>query len=372
MEKRENPIVFISYSQDSVAFSNRVLALSNRLRSEGIDAVLDQYEEAPPEGWPRWMENNIDNSDYVIVIGTKGYHDKMYGNVEQGKGRGVKWEGTIIYQKLYMSGSINTKFIPVVFDEGDIEYIPTPLQGSTYYNVSTDEGFDRLYWRLRGITSKEKPPLGKLRPMPQKERKTLFITSFIDIEAWDKAIWRGAGFLLGYMPLPTLLLPFVNEEYATKIFEDWISMIGRTDERENIRIALVEGDVPGESSGYYIVVGNNIDEAMNRAKISGVPMDDLMMLNVSRIIRANPRDNFYAFNLFKEAYNATGEYILMPAVVDEFTGQIKPLRDYGIRKKQLEYRNIADITENDQDAILLEKNKPFKLHKPKKKRKKRK
>lgn len=77
MTQSENPIVFISYSQDSVAFADKVLAFSNRLRSEGIDAILDQYEEAPPEGWPRWMENSIDKADYVIVVGSKGYYDKM-------------------------------------------------------------------------------------------------------------------------------------------------------------------------------------------------------------------------------------------------------------------------------------------------------
>ena len=175
-----------------------MLAFSNRLRSEGIDAVLDQYEEAPSEGWPRWTEKSINNANYVIVIASKGYYDKIYEKVDQGKGRGVKWEGNLIYQKLYMSDSVNEKFIPVVFDENDLEYIPTPLQGSTYYNVSDNAKFDKLYWRLRGVTAKEKPPLGKLRPLPEKERKTLFVTSMIDLDSWDNAVWRGAGFVLGY------------------------------------------------------------------------------------------------------------------------------------------------------------------------------
>lgn len=43
-----NPKVFISYSQDSVEFADKVLDLSNKLRREGIDAILDQYEESPP------------------------------------------------------------------------------------------------------------------------------------------------------------------------------------------------------------------------------------------------------------------------------------------------------------------------------------
>ena len=365
MEQHENPVVFISYSQDSVAFADQVLAFSNKLRSEGIDAILDQYEEAPAEGWPRWMENSINRSDYVIVIGSKGYYEKIYGLVDQGKGRGVKWEGNLIYQKLYMSDTINTKYIPVIFDEKDLEYIPTPLQGSTYYNVSSEARFDKLYWRLRGVTAKEKPPLGKLRPLPEKERKTLLVSSLIDIETWDKAVWRGAGFLFGYMPLPTLLLPFVNEKYATKIFKDWISVVGKDDTDEDIRIALVEGDVQGEPAGYYVVVGNNIDQVVKRAEENGTAIDDLMIFNVSRIIRANPRDNFQLFNHFKQVYKTTGEYLLMPAIVDDRTGRIKPLPEFGIHKKMLIYRNIADITENDQDAILLDKNKPFKPYKSK-------
>ena len=68
------------------------------------------------------------------------------------------------------------------------KYIPTPLQGSIYYNISNEEEYDRLYWRLRGINTKEKPLLGKLRPLPEKERKNLFITSMIDLEVWNKAV----------------------------------------------------------------------------------------------------------------------------------------------------------------------------------------
>lgn len=359
MESHKNPIVFISYSQDSLSFSDRVLEFSNKLRSEGIDAILDQYEEAPPEGWPRWMENSIKNSDYVIVIGSQGYSQKIYSGDQSGKGLGVKWEGNIIYQMFYMSDSINEKFIPVVFSGDDVKYIPTPLQGSTYYNISNKSDFDRLYWRLRGVSSKNKPPLGKLRPLPTKERKTLFFTSLIDVETWDKAVWRGAGFVLGYTELPTLLLPFVNEKYAVKIFTDWISDLGNIDKNDDIRVALVEGDVPGEPAGYYIVIGTNLDEAIKRAEKNGISAEEMFIMNVSRFIRANPTDNFKFYNLFKQAYNEVKEYYLMPAVINEQTGAIKPLQSYRIRKKMLIYRNIKDITENDEDAILLQKDKPY-------------
>ena len=44
MDNEHNPIVFISYSQDSASLADKVLELSNKLRSEGIDTILDQYE----------------------------------------------------------------------------------------------------------------------------------------------------------------------------------------------------------------------------------------------------------------------------------------------------------------------------------------
>jgi SEFIR domain len=47
------PRVLISYSHDGPAHDDRVLALADRLRADGIDAMIDLYEPFPPEGWPR-------------------------------------------------------------------------------------------------------------------------------------------------------------------------------------------------------------------------------------------------------------------------------------------------------------------------------
>ena len=53
--------VFISYSHDSEGHREKVLALSERLREDGIETILDQYVNgSPPEGWPRWMLNGLD------------------------------------------------------------------------------------------------------------------------------------------------------------------------------------------------------------------------------------------------------------------------------------------------------------------------
>src|SRR5688572_16767762 len=108
-----NPTAFISYSHDSNEHADRVLSLANRLRSEGIDVRLDQYEDSPAEGWPRWMDTQIDRCDYVICICTATYYRRVAGMEKSGTGLGVRWEGNQIYQHLYDHGSRNERFIPV-------------------------------------------------------------------------------------------------------------------------------------------------------------------------------------------------------------------------------------------------------------------
>ena len=44
------PKVFISYSHDSPEHAQHVLELAERLRSDGVDAQLDQYVAGTPYG----------------------------------------------------------------------------------------------------------------------------------------------------------------------------------------------------------------------------------------------------------------------------------------------------------------------------------
>jgi SEFIR domain len=124
--------VFISYSHDSPDHARAVLLLSNKLRSEGINCVLDQYESSPPEGWPRWMDREVKKAQFVLMVCTERYYRRVMGEEAPGVGLGVAWESTIIYNHIFGSGSLNEKFIPVILDEADTQYIPTPVQGATF------------------------------------------------------------------------------------------------------------------------------------------------------------------------------------------------------------------------------------------------
>jgi tetratricopeptide (TPR) repeat protein len=167
------PRVFISYSHDSPEHADRVLALAHRLRAEGIDCHLDQYETSPPEGWPRWMLNQVEAADFVVVVCTETYNLRFRGKAEAGTGLGVKWEGAIITQELYDAESNNTRFVPVVLSAADVAHIPLPLRGATHYDLEKS-GYDALYRRITNQPLTPAPDLGKLRPMPAKERRQDF------------------------------------------------------------------------------------------------------------------------------------------------------------------------------------------------------
>ena len=92
--------IFISYSHDSAEHADRVLALADALRHDGIDAILDQYISAPPEGWPRWMDTNIEAADFVLMVCTETYRRRVMGQEEPGRGLGVRWEGSLIYNRI--------------------------------------------------------------------------------------------------------------------------------------------------------------------------------------------------------------------------------------------------------------------------------
>jgi TIR domain len=108
------PRVFISYSHDSCAHEDRVRALADRLREEGVDAVLDQHNTAPPGGWPMWTDREIERADFVVLVCTDVYQRRVEGREEQLVGRGVLWEAKLIYNHLYQTDTVVLNLPPEV------------------------------------------------------------------------------------------------------------------------------------------------------------------------------------------------------------------------------------------------------------------
>lgn len=155
------PKVFISYSWDGEAHENWVLKLATKLRDNGIDAILDQWELEPGKLIPNFMGKSIEISDRVICIMTPSYKTKS--NAEEPKG-GVAYESSIMAAET-IKNIITTKFIPLLREGNDNNAIPYFLIGRTYIDMRDNNSFeDRLEELLRAIYKEpksKKPPIGK-------------------------------------------------------------------------------------------------------------------------------------------------------------------------------------------------------------------
>lgn len=152
---------------------NRVWDLSERLRGDGVDCRIDQHEESPAEGWPRWCRNQEGEAQFVIVPCTETYQRRYEGKEHAGKGLGGQWEGFVITQELYEAAAQNTKFVPVIFSAGDSQFIPIELRATTCYDLGTPDGYETLFRRLTNQPARKATPVAlQLRTMPTLERKS--------------------------------------------------------------------------------------------------------------------------------------------------------------------------------------------------------
>jgi hypothetical protein len=183
------PRVFISYSHDSTEHEERVLALCKRLRDPGgVNATIDQYESSPPEGWPLWMEGQIREADFVLVVSSETHLRRVERREEPNKGLGVVWEINSIYNRLYSAKLVSKKFVPVLLEGASPDDIPVPLQGFTHYRAGTEAGYDGLYRLLTNQPLASKPALSPLKTLPAKEKSPESLPNAFSLEQLSKTM----------------------------------------------------------------------------------------------------------------------------------------------------------------------------------------
>lgn len=176
--------VFISYSHDSREHCDRVLALAQQLRRDGIDAELDQFHQEELLHWPRWCEEQLrpEKSDFALCICTAEYKRRIEGRAPVDLGKGVFWEGTLIYNYLYDEKG-NRRCLPVLLDKNP-KNIPSILEGYTRFELDVfglenlESPYSKLYRLLTRQPTKPMAEVGalqKLPPLPEEERRTDFI-----------------------------------------------------------------------------------------------------------------------------------------------------------------------------------------------------
>lgn len=162
------PKVFISYSHDSLDHKKWCLELAIRLRNNGIDALIDQFELKPGDDVPHFMETNLSNADKIIMVCTERYVNKA----DNGTG-GVGYEKMIITSNLLAKINEN-KIIPVIRQNDEIK-LPTFLKTKLYINFSREEdyeySYDDLVRTIHNTPVFEKPPVGNNPFSPVKKQE---------------------------------------------------------------------------------------------------------------------------------------------------------------------------------------------------------
>lgn len=165
-QPKNKPIrLFISYTHDNDSYKAEVLALAQRLRMGGIDARLDQFETNPKEGWPRWMNKQIDEADFVLICSSKNYQTRAEGLEKPNVGLGATWEGLAITQEIYESQSNNEKFIPVILNPENSAFVPRFLRPYTRYRLYEDKDYELLYRYITGQPEIVPEAIGSVKTM---------------------------------------------------------------------------------------------------------------------------------------------------------------------------------------------------------------
>jgi hypothetical protein len=156
--------VFISYSWKPIHNKQKVLQLAERLSSDFVHVILDDWDLKEGHDKYTFMEQMVNNPEVhrVLLICNKDYAEKA--NSKKG---GVGIESLIVSDEIYTKAD-QTKFIPVIFeyDDNNNAYAPTFVKGRIFIDLSTDIVFEENYEKLlRNIFDKpssKRPPLGTI------------------------------------------------------------------------------------------------------------------------------------------------------------------------------------------------------------------
>ena len=147
MTANKIPKVFISYSHDSLEHKKWTLDLATRLRSNGVESIIDQWSLGPGDDLPHFMEQNLASADRVLMICTNNYVQKA----NTGAG-GVGYEKMIVTSDLLRNIDSN-KIIPLIRQSGT-RAVPTFLQSKMFVDFSRPDqielAFDDLLRAIHG------------------------------------------------------------------------------------------------------------------------------------------------------------------------------------------------------------------------------
>lgn len=152
-----SPRVFISYTFTDEKHLEWVKNLGTYLRSNGVEARLDQWHLKPGMDLPQWMANELNLADRVIIVSNEKYADKADGRLG-----GVGWETMLIQGNMMSKNAASNKYLIIVrakdFSAGTPQYLKTKYAFHWHSKAKENAMRENLLKELYEISSA--PPLG--------------------------------------------------------------------------------------------------------------------------------------------------------------------------------------------------------------------
>ena len=170
---------------------------------------------------------------------------------------------------------------------------------------------------------------------------------FISSPLWNGALWIATTYRwhsTSEAP-PIMGLIFANWATGVNLFREWTDALSNADEQDDIRVAVIEGDIEGQHTGYSIRI------SAAQADWEQVQMNRPAPSQVQRMqpLPQNPK----MLQDFKREYIKHGEFLLAP-VVQHDNDELHINVQAGIVKRECVFRDASEIGENDPDAIVFQ------------------
>jgi len=180
--------------------------------------------------------------------------------------------------------------------------------------------------------------------------------SVIDDALWDQAHWVATAFAFPPIEggIPALAFAFKHERPAMRIFQEWQSELGNEDTDERVRIAIIEGDIPGQPEGYTVHVGTNPAYLVTQLDRSPGHDSQGHIATLSRFNRMGTSHMHHGLGRFKTTVTALRKYHILPAVYNQVVStEFRPILELAILKREIHFRNVQEIAPSDIDAAVI-------------------
>lgn len=178
--------------------------------------------------------------------------------------------------------------------------------------------------------------------------KDIEINSIINIELWDKAMWKGMVFGFAQGRLPILAPMFTNIDAGEAIFAEWRKMVGNQDKNNLIKVGLIKKINREDPLFYKGIFTLNLDilPKTNRVRY---------FTTVSRFQRMDSTDNssLLLFENFVKSVPSSWKYWIAPAYLNAKTDQPDMLLNYAILKNNVTIKEAWEIGENDWLSVAI-------------------